>query len=64
MNYITDLILTALNAIKRNVKPQTYGSALEEYIVANNPTCPEDVERLAEQFNQLNHIRKHGSYMI
>lgn len=64
MNLIKELVLTAFNAIRRNIKPQTYGSALEEYIVSHNPTCPEDVERLAEQFSQLNHIRKHGSYMI
>ena len=32
-------------------KPQTYGSALEEYIVRNNPKDPGDVDRLTRQYD-------------
>lgn len=33
-------------------KPQTYGSALETYIVSNNPQSEGDVDRLAREFEQ------------
>ena len=33
-------------------KPQTYGSALEHYIVSNNPQSEGDVDRLAREFEQ------------
>ena len=33
-------------------KPQTYGSALEYYIVSNNPQNEGDVDRLAREFQQ------------
>lgn len=33
-------------------KPQTYGSALEAYIVANEPQNPADVDRLMREFDQ------------
>ena len=47
-----------LNTIKNWVKslaenfskPQTYGSALEVYIVSNNPQSEGDVDRLAREF--------------
>ena len=32
-------------------KPQTYGSALEEYIVRNSPQNSCDVDRLTRQFD-------------
>ena len=32
-------------------RPQTYGSALEEYIVRNAPQSPCDVDRLTRQFD-------------
>ena len=38
-------------------KPQTYGSALEEYIVRNAPQTACDVDRLTRQFD-LNHMRR------
>jgi hypothetical protein len=31
-------------------KPQTYGSALEYYIVSNNPQDAADVDRLTREF--------------
>ena len=33
-------------------KPQTYGSALEAYIVANQPQNAGDVDRLMREFDQ------------
>lgn len=35
-------------------KPQTYGSALEAYIVSNDPQNPADVDRLMREFDQRN----------
>lgn len=35
-------------------KPQTYGSALEAYIVSNQPQNSADVDRLAREFDQKN----------
>ena len=32
-------------------KPQTYGTALEEYIVAHNPQDGCDIDRLQRQFD-------------
>ena len=32
-------------------KPQTYGSALEAYIVSNNPQSEVDVDRLMREFD-------------
>jgi len=32
-------------------RPQTYGSALEEYIMRNAPKTPHDVDRLTRQFD-------------
>ena len=37
--------------------PQTYSSALEEYIVRNAPQTACDVERLTRQF-ELNRVRR------
>lgn len=31
-------------------KPQTYGSALEHYIVSHNPQTPDDVDRLTREY--------------
>ena len=36
---------------QRFEKPQTYGSALEEYIVRNDPQDSCDVDRLTRQFD-------------
>ncbi len=38
-------------------QPQTYSSALEEYIVRNAPQTACDVDRLTRQFD-LNHMRR------
>ena len=35
-------------------KPQTYGSALEAYIVSNEPQNSADVDRLQREFDQKN----------
>jgi hypothetical protein len=38
-------------------KPTTYGSALEYYIVRNNPQDGCDVDRLTREFDQRNSTR-------
>lgn len=35
-------------------KPQTYGSELEAYIVANEPKDAADVDRLSREFDKRN----------
>ena len=35
-------------------KPQTYGSALEYYIVSNNPQSEGDIDRLTREFEKDN----------
>ena len=35
-------------------KPQTYGSALEAYIVSHDPQTACDVDRLTREFDQKN----------
>jgi hypothetical protein len=35
-------------------KPQTYGSALEHYIVTNNPQNAGDIDRLTREFEKRN----------
>jgi len=36
---------------------QNYGNALEQYILANNPTSIHDVEKLERQFDKRNSTR-------
>lgn len=42
----------AKNLAEEFSKPQTYGSALEQYIVVGNPQSEGDVDRLAREFEQ------------
>lgn len=64
MNFIKDLFNTLADTFHSVIRHRTYGEALEEYIIANNPQGPEDVERLAEEFRLVNQIRKNNSTMI
>lgn len=41
----------AKNLEKSFSKPQTYGSALEYYIVSNNPQNEGDVDRLTREYH-------------
>lgn len=41
-------------------KPQTYGSALEAYIVSHEPQNACDVDRLMREFDQ----KKHGGFYV
>lgn len=43
-NYLADLFRVF-------ERPQTYGSALEAYIVSNNPQNSGDIDRLQRQFD-------------
>lgn len=49
---LTTLKIWAKSLADNYSKPQTYGSALEHYIVANNPQSEGDVDRLAREFHQ------------
>lgn len=40
-------------------KPQTYGSALESYIIAHDPQTACDVDRLTREFD----IKQKGSFL-
>jgi hypothetical protein len=51
---LNDLVEYLRKMIQKFEKPQTYGSALEEYIVSNNPQDSYDVDRLAREFEQKN----------
>ena len=39
------------NLFRGYSKPQTYGSALEEYIVRHSPQNSQDIDRLTRQFD-------------
>jgi hypothetical protein len=43
-------------------KPSTYGSALEAYIVRNNPQDAADVDRLMRDFNSKMTDRQYGGF--
>lgn len=45
-------------------KPQTYGSALEEYIVSKNPTSTHDVEYHTRQFDQKMAARRDHNFHL
>lgn len=42
-----------IKSIFKRIKPTTYGSALEAYIVSKNPTSTAEVEHWARQYDQL-----------
>jgi hypothetical protein len=48
LNKIADYFYSLFNNFS---KPQTYGSALEQYIVSHSPQTSCDVDRLVRQFN-------------
>ncbi len=45
-------------------KPQTYGSALEAYIVSHNPQDGCDIDRLQRQFDQAQARRNSAGWVI
>ena len=45
-------------------KPQTYGSALEAYIVSNNPQNAGDIDRLQRQFDQNQSRRTNSGWIL
>lgn len=51
---ITPLVGWIKNLFQSYQKPQSYGSALEAYIVAHKPQDASDVERLSREFDQKN----------
>jgi len=54
LNQITEYVHKMLQTFSR---PQTYSSALEEYIVRNAPQNTCDVDRLTRQFELTNSRR-------
>jgi hypothetical protein len=61
------MIITAIRAWAKSLleaynKPQTYGSALEAYIVSNQPQNAGDVDRLTRDFDQKMNQRYSGGF--
>ena len=48
---ITPIVGYAKSLFQSIIKPQTYGSALEAYIVSNNPQNTIDIEYLQRKFD-------------
>jgi hypothetical protein len=51
-NMFTSIKRRAKSLLSNFSRPQNYGSALEYYIVANNPKNTIDVERLTQEFDR------------
>jgi len=49
--------------LKKIEKPQTYGSALEMYIMSHNPQNGCDIDRLQRQFDQLQYNKRNSGWM-
>lgn len=49
--FLTTLLAWAKSLLASYNKPQTYGSALEAYIVSKNPQDAADVDRLSREFD-------------
>jgi hypothetical protein len=52
--FIQPLVGWVKSLAQQYQKPQTYGSALEAYIIANDPQNACDVDRLTREFDQKN----------
>ncbi len=52
--FIQPLVGWVKSLAQQYQKPATYGSALEAYIVRNDPQTPCDVDRLTREFDQQN----------
>jgi hypothetical protein len=59
---ITAILSWAKSAIQTYNKPQSYGSALEAYIVSKNPQDAADVDRLAREFDSKMSQRCTGGF--
>lgn len=51
------------NLLHKFAEPQTYGSALEYYIISHNPTSTAQVEALERQFD-LMYSARNKSWMV
>lgn len=54
--FIQPIIGWVKNLAQDFSKPQTYGSALEAYIVAQQPQSTSDVDRLVREFDQKGRV--------
>lgn len=52
--FIQPLVGWVKSLVQEYQKPATYGSALEAYIVSNDPQDVCDVDRLTREFDQKN----------
>jgi hypothetical protein len=57
--FITSIVGWAKSLFEAFAKPQTYGSALEAYIISHDPQNAADVDRLMREFDN-NH--RFGSF--
>ena len=60
--FITTLAGWAKSLAEQFQKPQTYGSALEAYIVRNEPQNAGDVDRLMREFDTKMSNRSYGGF--
>lgn len=61
---ITKIENWAKSLFQKILKPQTYGSELESYIVSNQPKDSYDVDRLTKQYESMTTTRTHGGYPL
>ena len=60
--FIQSLLGQVKSLAREFSKPQTYGSALEAYIVSNNPQSEGDVDRLMREFDSKMSGRTYGGF--
>ena len=59
---LAEIINRAKSMFNSFSKPQTYGSALEAYIVSNNPQNEGDIDRLMREFDAKMSNRSYGGF--
>ena len=62
--FIQSIVSWAKSLALQFQKPESYGSALESYIVANNPQDASDVDRLAREFDNKMSNRQYQGYPL
>jgi hypothetical protein len=50
-------MITLIKKLTKVLKPVTYGSRLENYILSKNPTNHSQIEQAAREFERLHLIR-------
>jgi hypothetical protein len=57
---LKSILNRAKSMFRSSSMPQTYGSALEEYIILNQPQNVGDVDRLSREFSRIEAARANG----